>query len=161
MLCPWGGGVFDLPEAGFAARAIACWGCPGHAMRDSSSRVERLRIPRGLKSESAVVLVFVVPVISTSLGGVRSSELLTASLHLGTSLGELPPSCGWSASSSSLSNLSVIEPSVGEVDHAVPEYTPSAFHGGLVRSLCADGLCRGTGRKPSEASLTKTTGKSA
>ncbi|PKI57932.1 hypothetical protein CRG98_021681 [Punica granatum] len=24
VLCPWGGGVFDLPEAGFTARAIAC-----------------------------------------------------------------------------------------------------------------------------------------
>ncbi|OWM90280.1 hypothetical protein CDL15_Pgr005067 [Punica granatum] len=24
VLCPWGGGVFDLSEAGFAARAIAC-----------------------------------------------------------------------------------------------------------------------------------------
>ncbi|PKI70461.1 hypothetical protein CRG98_009131 [Punica granatum] len=31
-------------------------------------------------------------------------------------LGELPPGCGWPASSSSLSNLSVIEPSAGEVD---------------------------------------------
>ncbi|PKI64869.1 hypothetical protein CRG98_014736 [Punica granatum] len=30
-------------------------------------------------------------------------------------LGEFPPSCGWPASSSSLSNLSVIEPSVGTV----------------------------------------------
>ncbi|PKI50068.1 hypothetical protein CRG98_029537 [Punica granatum] len=48
-------------------------------------------------------------------------------------LGELPPSCGWPASYSSLSNLSVIEPSVGEVHHAVPEYTPSAFRGGSVR----------------------------
>ncbi|OWM65109.1 hypothetical protein CDL15_Pgr028292 [Punica granatum] len=67
VLCPWGGGVFDLSEAGFAARAIACWGCPGRAMRDSSSRVERLRIPRGRKSESAVVLAVVVPVILTSL----------------------------------------------------------------------------------------------
>ncbi|PKI48097.1 hypothetical protein CRG98_031512 [Punica granatum] len=36
-------------------------------MRDSSSGVERLRIPRGRKSESTVVLVFVVPVILTSL----------------------------------------------------------------------------------------------
>ncbi|OWM66793.1 hypothetical protein CDL15_Pgr008305 [Punica granatum] len=24
VLCPWGGGVFDLPKAGFAARAITC-----------------------------------------------------------------------------------------------------------------------------------------
>ncbi|OWM84389.1 hypothetical protein CDL15_Pgr017493 [Punica granatum] len=31
-------------------------------MRDSSSRVERLRTPRGRKSKSAVVLAFVVPV---------------------------------------------------------------------------------------------------
>ncbi|OWM78290.1 hypothetical protein CDL15_Pgr028283 [Punica granatum] len=32
-----------LPGAGFVARAIVvCWGCPGRAMRDSSSRVERL-----------------------------------------------------------------------------------------------------------------------
>ncbi|OWM74447.1 hypothetical protein CDL15_Pgr003950 [Punica granatum] len=67
VLCPWGGGVFDLLEAGFAARAIACWGCLGRAMRDSSSGVEHLRIPRGRKSESAVVLAFVVPVILTSL----------------------------------------------------------------------------------------------
>ncbi|OWM90642.1 hypothetical protein CDL15_Pgr018969 [Punica granatum] len=57
-----------LPGAGFIAGAIVvCWGCPRRAMRDSSSRVERLRIPRGQKSESAVVLVFVVPVILTSL----------------------------------------------------------------------------------------------
>ncbi|PKI56043.1 hypothetical protein CRG98_023566, partial [Punica granatum] len=67
VLRPWGCGVFDLPEAGFAARAIACWGCPSRAMRDSSSRVERLRIPRGRKSESAVVLALAVPVILTSL----------------------------------------------------------------------------------------------
>ncbi|OWM72763.1 hypothetical protein CDL15_Pgr024815 [Punica granatum] len=47
-----------LPSAGFVAGAIVvCWGCPGRAMRDSSSGVERLRIPRGRKSESAVVLV--------------------------------------------------------------------------------------------------------
>ncbi|OWM85530.1 hypothetical protein CDL15_Pgr013179 [Punica granatum] len=25
VLCPWGGGVFDLSEADFAARAIACY----------------------------------------------------------------------------------------------------------------------------------------
>ncbi|OWM68194.1 hypothetical protein CDL15_Pgr008286 [Punica granatum] len=57
-----------LPGAGFVAEGIiVCWGCPGRAMRDSSSGVERLRIPRGRKSESAVVLVFVVPVILTSL----------------------------------------------------------------------------------------------
>ncbi|OWM76639.1 hypothetical protein CDL15_Pgr009204 [Punica granatum] len=57
-----------LPGAGFVAGAIVvCWGCPGRAMRDWSSRVERLRIPRVRKSESAVVLVFVVPVILTSL----------------------------------------------------------------------------------------------
>ncbi|OWM71803.1 hypothetical protein CDL15_Pgr001010 [Punica granatum] len=68
VLCPWGGGVFDLPEAGFPAREIiVCWGCPGRAMRDSSSGVERLRIPRGRKSESAVVPAFVIPVILTSL----------------------------------------------------------------------------------------------
>ncbi|OWM91124.1 hypothetical protein CDL15_Pgr010154 [Punica granatum] len=68
VLCLWGGDVFDLPEAGFPARAIVvCWGCPGLAMRDSSSRVERLRIPRGRKSEFAVVPAFVVPVILTSL----------------------------------------------------------------------------------------------
>ncbi|OWM69330.1 hypothetical protein CDL15_Pgr003931 [Punica granatum] len=36
-------------------------------MWDSSSVVEHLRIPRGRKSESAVVLAFVVPVILTSL----------------------------------------------------------------------------------------------
>ncbi|OWM77037.1 hypothetical protein CDL15_Pgr002677 [Punica granatum] len=59
------------------------------------------------------------------------------------------------------SDLSVIEPSVDEVDHAVPEYTPSAFRGGSVRFLCSGGLCRGASRRPSEASLTKTTGKSA
>ncbi|PKI56238.1 hypothetical protein CRG98_023369 [Punica granatum] len=57
-----------LPSAGFIAEAIVVsWGCPGRAMRDSSSGVERLRIPRDRKSESAVVLVFVVPVILTSL----------------------------------------------------------------------------------------------
>ncbi|PKI32871.1 hypothetical protein CRG98_046738 [Punica granatum] len=36
-------------------------------MRDSSSRVERLRISRVRKSESAIVLAFAVPVILTSL----------------------------------------------------------------------------------------------
>ncbi|OWM76832.1 hypothetical protein CDL15_Pgr023718 [Punica granatum] len=57
-----------LPGAGFIAGAIVvCWGSLGRAMRDSSSRVERLRIPRGRKSESAVVLVVVVPVILPSL----------------------------------------------------------------------------------------------
>ncbi|PKI68251.1 hypothetical protein CRG98_011331 [Punica granatum] len=66
-----------------------------------------------------------------SLGACR--PVLGGRLLLVAGLGELPPSCGWSASSSSLSNLSVIEPSVGEVDHAVPEYTPSAFRGGSVR----------------------------
>ncbi|OWM87049.1 hypothetical protein CDL15_Pgr023426 [Punica granatum] len=68
---------------------------------------------------------------------------------------------GWPASSSFLSDLSVIEPSVDEVDHVVPEYTPFAFCGGSVRSSCVGGLCRGAGRRPSKASLTKTTGKSA
>ncbi|OWM63154.1 hypothetical protein CDL15_Pgr027010 [Punica granatum] len=78
MFCRWGGGVFDLSEAGFAAGAVtrcsagcqlcrsgdcSSLGCPGRAMRDSSSGVERLRIPRGRKLESAVVLVFAVPVI--------------------------------------------------------------------------------------------------
>ncbi|PKI60414.1 hypothetical protein CRG98_019199 [Punica granatum] len=76
-------------------------------------------------------------------------------------LEELPPSCGWPTSSLSFSNLSVIEPSIGEVDHAVPEYTPSAFRGGSVRSLCVGGLCRGAGRRPSEASLAKTIRKSS
>ncbi|OWM65581.1 hypothetical protein CDL15_Pgr023851 [Punica granatum] len=53
-----------LPGVSFVAGAIVvCWGCPGRAMRDSSSGVERLRIPRGRKSESAVVLAFAVPVI--------------------------------------------------------------------------------------------------
>ncbi|PKI75861.1 hypothetical protein CRG98_003776 [Punica granatum] len=57
-----------LPGAGFIAGAIVvCWGCPGRVMRDSSFGVERLRIPRGRKSESAVVLVVVVPMILTSL----------------------------------------------------------------------------------------------
>ncbi|OWM87223.1 hypothetical protein CDL15_Pgr017481 [Punica granatum] len=57
-----------LLGAGFIAEAIVvCWGCPRRAMRDSSSVVERLRIPRGQKSESAVVLAFVVPVILISL----------------------------------------------------------------------------------------------
>ncbi|OWM84146.1 hypothetical protein CDL15_Pgr026456 [Punica granatum] len=47
-----------LPNVGFVAGAIVvCWGCPSLAMRDSSSEVEWLRIPRGRKSESAVVLV--------------------------------------------------------------------------------------------------------
>ncbi|PKI59988.1 hypothetical protein CRG98_019620 [Punica granatum] len=67
------------------------------------------------------------------------------------SKGEFPPSCGWPASSSSLSNLSVIEPSVGEVDHAVPEYTPSTFRGGSVRPLCAGGLCRGADSSGTQA----------
>ncbi|PKI51481.1 hypothetical protein CRG98_028128 [Punica granatum] len=68
---------------------------------------------------------------------------------------------GWPASSSSLSDLSVIEPSVDEVDHVVPEYTPFAFCGGSVRSSCVGGLCRGAGRRPSKASLTKTIRKYA
>ncbi|OWM63265.1 hypothetical protein CDL15_Pgr026463 [Punica granatum] len=82
MLCPWGGGVFDLPEAGFAARAVtlcpvgcqlchsgdcSSLGTPGCAMRDSNSGVECLRIPRSRESESAVVPAFVVLVILTSL----------------------------------------------------------------------------------------------
>ncbi|PKI65189.1 hypothetical protein CRG98_014419 [Punica granatum] len=71
-------------------------------------------------------------------------EALIAWRDLVAGLGELPPSCGWPASSSSLSNLSVIKTSVGEVDHDVPEYTPSAFRGGSVRFLCAGGLYRGT-----------------
>ncbi|OWM72888.1 hypothetical protein CDL15_Pgr023294 [Punica granatum] len=46
-----------LPGADFITGVIVvCWGCPGRAMRDSSSVVERLLIPRGRKSESAVVL---------------------------------------------------------------------------------------------------------
>ncbi|OWM64713.1 hypothetical protein CDL15_Pgr000849 [Punica granatum] len=46
-----------IPDASFVAGAIVvCWGCPCLAMRDSSYVVERLRIPRGRKSESAVVL---------------------------------------------------------------------------------------------------------
>ncbi|OWM87086.1 hypothetical protein CDL15_Pgr008282 [Punica granatum] len=46
-----------LPNANFVAEAIVVrWGCPGRAMRDSSSGVERLHIPRGRKSEFAVVL---------------------------------------------------------------------------------------------------------
>ncbi|PKI45022.1 hypothetical protein CRG98_034594 [Punica granatum] len=88
-------------------------------------------------------------------------SLSSASWGLVGGLGELPPSCGWPASSSSLSNLSVIKPSVGEVDHAVLEYTPSAFRGGSVRSWCAGGLCRGASRRPSKASLTKKIRKSA
>ncbi|OWM71187.1 hypothetical protein CDL15_Pgr011314 [Punica granatum] len=73
---PLGRLLVALPGAGFIAGAIVvCWGCPGHAMRDSSSRVERLRIPRGRKSESAVVIVFVVPVILTSLGWGLSVEI--------------------------------------------------------------------------------------
>ncbi|PKI70462.1 hypothetical protein CRG98_009132 [Punica granatum] len=281
-------------------RLPVCWGCPSLVMWDSSSGVERLCIPRGRKSEFAIVLVFIVPVILTSLlscagepigdrvgvdnlaislgdpwssqcakaqgdyfvylsfyssfatvtrlGAVplnlkgMSSPFATAahkgfpvvplfcpSFCLGrpegfstwrarffylsslqgrlrgingelvllgwlalellivspwrkgedherstyksghnvvyrvlvAGLGELPPGCGWPASSSSLSNLSIIEPSVGEVDHAAPEYTPSAFRGGSVRSLCAGGLCRGAGRRPSEVSLTKTIRTSA
>ncbi|OWM90308.1 hypothetical protein CDL15_Pgr014146 [Punica granatum] len=47
-----------MPDASFVAGAIVvCWGCPCLAMRDSSYVVERLRIPRGRKLESAVVLV--------------------------------------------------------------------------------------------------------
>ncbi|OWM85339.1 hypothetical protein CDL15_Pgr021094 [Punica granatum] len=39
-----------LPGAGFVAGAIVVyWGFPVRAMRDSSSGVERLRIPRGRK----------------------------------------------------------------------------------------------------------------
>ncbi|PKI65267.1 hypothetical protein CRG98_014305 [Punica granatum] len=47
LVYPWGGGVFDLPEAGLATGVVAhcsaaCsivvrWGCPGLATRDSSS----------------------------------------------------------------------------------------------------------------------------
>ncbi|PKI66190.1 hypothetical protein CRG98_013443 [Punica granatum] len=81
-------------------------------------------------------------------------------IELVAGLGELPPSCGWPASSSSLSDLSVIEPSVDEVDHVVPEYTPFAFCGGSVKSSCVGGFCRGAGRRPSKASFTKKTGKS-
>ncbi|OWM68432.1 hypothetical protein CDL15_Pgr026976 [Punica granatum] len=57
-----------LPDVSSVAMAIVVrWRCPGRAMKDSSSVVERLRIPRGRKSESAIVPVFVVPVILTSL----------------------------------------------------------------------------------------------
>ncbi|PKI61957.1 hypothetical protein CRG98_017683 [Punica granatum] len=73
VLCPWDGGVFDLPDAGIAAGAVARYsagcrlcrrgdccslgisrscdeefyfaGC--RVLEDSSSRVERLRIPSG------------------------------------------------------------------------------------------------------------------
>ncbi|OWM87270.1 hypothetical protein CDL15_Pgr022213 [Punica granatum] len=41
------------------------WGYPSLVMWDSSSGVERLRIPRGRKSKSAIVPPFVVPVILT------------------------------------------------------------------------------------------------
>ncbi|OWM64694.1 hypothetical protein CDL15_Pgr010452 [Punica granatum] len=45
---PLGWLLFALPDADPAAEAIvAHWGCPGRMMRDSSSGVERLRIPRG------------------------------------------------------------------------------------------------------------------
>ncbi|PKI75992.1 hypothetical protein CRG98_003650 [Punica granatum] len=87
-------------------------------------------------------------------GGVRSSELLTASLHLGTSLGELP--LRWLAG-----EFFVFQRPLGEVDHVVPEYTPFAFCGGSVRSSGVGGLYRGVGRRPSKASLTKTIRKSA
>ncbi|OWM90287.1 hypothetical protein CDL15_Pgr014125 [Punica granatum] len=56
--------LVTLPDVSSVAVAIVVrWGCPGRAMRDSSFGVERLRIPRGRKSESAVVLAFAVPVI--------------------------------------------------------------------------------------------------
>ncbi|OWM84379.1 hypothetical protein CDL15_Pgr021055 [Punica granatum] len=68
-----------LPGAGFIAGAIVVyWGCPHRAMRDSSSGVERLRIPRGRKLESAVALVFVVPVILTSLAIAKCSGVVPA-----------------------------------------------------------------------------------
>ncbi|OWM78288.1 hypothetical protein CDL15_Pgr028281 [Punica granatum] len=87
--------------------------------------------------------------------GRRHASTLRDMHKLVAGLGELPPSCGWPVSSSSLNNLSVIEPSVDEVDHFVSEYTPFAFCGGSVRSLCVGGLCRGADRRPSKASLTK------
>ncbi|PKI30807.1 hypothetical protein CRG98_048802, partial [Punica granatum] len=52
-------------------------------MRDSSSGVERLRIPRGRKSESAVILAFVVPVVRTrmwTLVGARIARFWIAGL---------------------------------------------------------------------------------
>ncbi|OWM78293.1 hypothetical protein CDL15_Pgr028286 [Punica granatum] len=57
-----------LPDVSSVAVAIVVRRrCPGSAMKDSSSVVERLRIPRGRKSESAVVPVFVLSLILTSL----------------------------------------------------------------------------------------------
>ncbi|OWM76620.1 hypothetical protein CDL15_Pgr009185 [Punica granatum] len=54
---PLGQLLIALPDTSFVAGAIVvCWGCPSLAMRDSSFVVERLRIPRGRKSEYAVVL---------------------------------------------------------------------------------------------------------
>ncbi|PKI73751.1 hypothetical protein CRG98_005855 [Punica granatum] len=47
--------VVRMADAGPATEAIvAHWGCPDRMMRDSSFGVERLRIPRSRKSESAV-----------------------------------------------------------------------------------------------------------
>ncbi|OWM63168.1 hypothetical protein CDL15_Pgr009393 [Punica granatum] len=57
-----------LPDVSSVAVAIVVrWRCPGRARKDSSSVVERLHIPRGRKSKSAVIPAFVVLVILTSL----------------------------------------------------------------------------------------------
>ncbi|PKI59768.1 hypothetical protein CRG98_019842 [Punica granatum] len=64
LICRMGRLLVALPDISSVAVAIVVhWGCPDRAMRDSSSGVERLRIPRGRKSESAVVLAFAVLVI--------------------------------------------------------------------------------------------------
>ncbi|OWM70392.1 hypothetical protein CDL15_Pgr008681 [Punica granatum] len=71
-----------LPDVSSVAVAIVVrWRCPGRAMKDSSSVVERLRIPRGRKSESAVVPVFVIPVILTSLRLRCEASGLLLALH--------------------------------------------------------------------------------
>ncbi|OWM72564.1 hypothetical protein CDL15_Pgr005033 [Punica granatum] len=46
--------VFDLSRTGLTLRRLLRRGCPGRAMRDSSPGVERLHIPSGWESESAI-----------------------------------------------------------------------------------------------------------
>ncbi|OWM75345.1 hypothetical protein CDL15_Pgr021061 [Punica granatum] len=48
-------------------RLLVRWGCPVRMTSDLSSWVERLRVPRDWRPESAVVLAFAIPVILASL----------------------------------------------------------------------------------------------
>ncbi|OWM77175.1 hypothetical protein CDL15_Pgr026171 [Punica granatum] len=58
----------DFPELVLPlGRLLVHWGCLVRVTSDLSSWVERLRAPRDRRPESAIVLVFAIPVILSSL----------------------------------------------------------------------------------------------